>query len=331
LLGANYCLSGTVEIFGPNLTISVELSDSRTQQVVWAERIPSSIDNIHDVRAQIVNSTTAAMEIHIPLHEAGNARVLAPENLDAWNLYHLGLQHMYRFSRSDTEIAANYFERATELDPNFARAHAGRSFTSFQKAFRRNSDDIPRDKLNARKFAEKSLELDPLDPFGNFTFGRSFWLQDDADSALEWLERSVSLSPSFAKGYYAHAWTDVMAGRGAQALAHLEKSTQLSPLDPFSYAMQSSRGMAYAQKGDFENAAIWADKGARSPGSHYLIGAIAAAVHQLNNDPEKARYWVENVRSRRSDVSKVHFFQAFPFKPAADRKMWSDALTKCGI
>ena len=122
-----------------------------------------------------------------------------------------------------------------------------------------------------------------------------------------------------------------MAGRGREALSQLNKAIGLSPLDPFLYAMQSASGMACAQEGDYQNGAIWADKGARAPGAHYLIAAIAAAVHQMNDDQEKAKYWADNVRTRRKDASLEHFFTAFPFKHNKKRKLWSDALVKCGF
>ncbi|MGR3290931.1 MAG: tetratricopeptide repeat protein [Paracoccaceae bacterium] len=331
LLGANYCLSGIVEIFGKSLTIAVELADTRTQAVVWSERFPGKIDDIHDVRAQIVGATITALELRIPQHEANKARLLDPASLDAWSIYHIGLQHMYRFNRTDNDIAAGHFQRATELDPFFSRAFAARSFTSFQKAFLQNSDDVDRDKDNARRFAEKSLELDPIEPFGSFTLGRSYWLEGDLDGAIEWLQRAISLSPNFAQGHYAHAWTDIMAGRGGEALRRVDRSIKLSPLDPFLYAMQSSRGMAYVLEGDFEKGALWTDKGARSPGAHFLIAAIAAAVHQMNGDSEKAAFWVDNVHSRRKEAIIEHFFTAFPFQGQKIRDMWKNALEQAGI
>jgi TolB-like protein len=142
LLGANYCLSGIVEIFAANLTVTVELADTKSQSVVWSDRFPATIDDIHEIRSQIVGSTISAMELHIPLNEANKARVKAPESLDAWGIYHLGLQHMYRFNRADNDVAAEHFQRATELDPYFARAYAARSFTSLQKAFLKNSSYV---------------------------------------------------------------------------------------------------------------------------------------------------------------------------------------------
>jgi TolB-like protein len=74
-LGANYCLSGVVEIFGDKLTILVDLADTRTKSVIWSERFSSKIDDIHAIRAEIVACTISELELHIPLNEALRARV----------------------------------------------------------------------------------------------------------------------------------------------------------------------------------------------------------------------------------------------------------------
>src|SRR4029077_8729266 len=136
-----------------------------------------------------------ALEIQIPIHEANLARIGAPENLDAWSNYHLGVQHMYRFNRVDNAAATARFHKAIALDPYFARAHAGLSFIHFQTAFMGYTDDIAGENGRARRSAERAVELDPVDPFVNFTMGRTYWLEGDLESSLGWLERSTTISP----------------------------------------------------------------------------------------------------------------------------------------
>lgn len=330
-LGTNYLLSGIVEIFGKNVAVAVELVDTRTAAVIWADRFPSKIDDIHETRSQIADQVIAALEIRIPLHEAEKARLRSPEDLDAWSAYHVGLQHMYRFNQKDNEVAAHFLETATNRDPRFARAFAARSFASFQSAFLRYSGDTETDKALALRFAEKSVELDPLDPFCNFNLARTHWLNGNPDGGLELLNRSVQLSPNFAQGLYARAWTDVMAGRGTAARTTATTAIALSPLDPLLYAMQATLGLSYLLEGNYKHAADWAEKGARAPGAHFLIGAIAVAAHQLNGNESMANYWAENIRSRRSDVSAEHFFNAFPFSDMPARKKIGAALAKSGL
>jgi tetratricopeptide (TPR) repeat protein len=184
---------------------------------------------------------------------------------------------------------------------------------------------------NARRFAEKCIELDPVDPFGNFTLGRAHWLRGDPEAGMPWIDRSVELSPNFAQGFYAHGWADAMAGRGTIALCQLERAISLSPLDPFLYAMQAACGLAYLQLQEFEKAAYWAEKGARAPGAHFLIGAIAAMALKIKGDDEKAAYWARTVTQRRPDASISMFFDAFPFEDAKMRQSIHDALTSVGL
>ena len=93
LLGVRYLLSGTLEIAGAGLVVTVELADTRDAGIVWADRQAASIDDVHAVRAGICTRVLAALEIQIPLHEAARARLAVSEDLDAWSAYHLGLQH----------------------------------------------------------------------------------------------------------------------------------------------------------------------------------------------------------------------------------------------
>ena len=160
---------------------------------------------------------------------------------------------------------------------------------------------------------------------------RTHWLAGDPDGGLELLSRAVEINPNFAQGYYAQAWTDVMAGRGESGLRSVDIALDLSPLDPLGYAMRAARGFAHLIQGDYANAAAWAERGARSPGSHFLIGAIAVAAHHLNGDQKHARYWAGNVRRRREDASIEHFFTAFPFTDARVRQEITDALIAQGF
>lgn len=331
LLGVRYCLSGTVEVAGRSLTVTAELAETLTGAVIWAERYTGSIDDVHAVRAEIRSKILTALEIQIPLHEAARARLVGTENLDAWSAYHLGLQHMYRFNRGDNAIAAGLFERAVKQDPNFARAHAGLSFVHFQTAFMGHADDLARERALSRSYAQRGLDLDPLDPFVNFTMGRTFWLEGDLESGLAWLERSTSLSPNYAQGIYARAWTETLSGRELEGREHVDLAIRLSPLDPLFYGMLGTRAFTHIAQGEDLEAASWAERAARSPGAHVLIAMIAAVAHSLAGHENRASTWAENVRERSPRLTREDFFRAFPFKPEATYSRLSAALQSLGF
>ena len=331
LLGVRYCLSGTVEIAGASLVVTVELSDTRDCGVVWAQRFAGAVDDVHRIREDIRSQILAALEIQIPLHEATLARLTVTENLDAWSAYHLGLQHMYRFNRTDNAAATALFRQAATQDPGFARAHAGLSFVHFQMAFMHYADDLAGEIALARRFALRGLELDPMDPFVNFTMGRTFWLEGDLEGSLAWLERATSISPSYAQGIYARAWTESLAGRGVEGRRHVDFAMRLSPIDPLYYAMLATRAFAHMVMGEYAEAAEWAERAARSPGAHVLIAMIAVSVHALAGDEIRAASWAANVRSRSPALTRSDFFRAFPMKSEAARNGMSKALERFGF
>lgn len=331
MLGVHYCLSGTVDVAGQTLAVSVELVDTRDAGVVWAERFAGSIDDVHAIREEIRSRILTALEIRIPLHEASLARLTVSENLDAWSAYHLGLQHMYRFNRTDNAAATALFQQAVARDPGFARAHAGLSFVHFQTAFLRHTEDLAGEADLARRCAQRGLELDPLDPFVNFTMGRTFWLTGDLEGSLAWLERATAISPNYAQGIYARAWTETLAGRGLQGREFVDLAMRLSPLDPLYYAMLGTRAFTHMVIGEDLAAAQWAERAARAPGAHVLIAMIACAAHAITGDDRRAAQWAANVRSRNPVLTRADFFRSFPMKSEVTRARLAGALERCGF
>nr|HNP37835.1 hypothetical protein [Woeseiaceae bacterium] len=331
LLGVRYCLSGTVEIRGLALVVTTELADTRGGDIVWSERYNGSVDDLHTVRAEIRSKILSSLEIQIPLHEARDARLRNTDDLDAWSAYHLGLQHIYRFNQTDNKAAAKLFAQAIRKDPGFARAHAGLSFVHFQTAFLRQTDDIAGEILLARGCAQRGLDFDPLDPFVNFTMGRSFWLDGELDHALTWLERATSLSPNYAQGIYARAWTETIAGNSSSGRQHVDLAMRLSPLDPLYYAMLGTRGFTHMLKGEYNEAVAWTDRAAQSPGAHVLIAMIAAVAQLLAGDEVRAKGWAHRVRERNPRLKAEDFFQAFPVRSEVMQREIAGALTALGF
>ncbi len=330
-LGARYVLTGIIEARNRSLAVTLELSDSSKNEVIWGDRLVAQIDNIDDLRFQIVTHLVTALEVYIPLNEARVAQMAGIETLDAWANYHLGLQHLYRFTGDDNLRAKGCFERAVTLDPQFARAHAGLSFTSFLEAFLHLGPDVPAATLAARRHAERGLELDPLDPFTNFTMGRSFWLTHELGSAAGWLDRATTLNPNYAQGFYSSALTSMLAGDAAATEAGLDIALQLSPLDPLLYGFHGVRAQMLMQTGNYPSAARWGDKAASTPGAHYLIAMIAVAANGLAGRRDQAARWRQEVRRRKADATTAHYLAAFPTQDTASRSLIVAELRRHGF
>lgn len=196
----------------------------------------------------------------------------------------------------------------------------------FDNAFLRYTPDQSAEVRSARRAAERSVALDPLDPFVNLTMGRSLWLEGDLEGSRGWLERATAISPSYAQGIYARAWTHALSGRGADGKADADTAMALSPLDPLHYAMMATRALGHIVCGETDEAADWAERAARAPGAHVLIAMVAVAAHVLNGDRARATTWAANVRERNRALTRTDFFRSFPFAHDEDRARLAAAL-----
>jgi len=330
-LGARYVLSGIIEANVSRLAVTLELSDASTNEVIWGDRIDAPLDAIDDLRSRIVAHLVAALDVYIPLNEARSSQMAALETLDAWAIYHLGLQHLYRFTTTGNQRAKGLFERAVVLDPHFARAHAGLSFTSFLEAFLHIGPHLKEATRAARHHAERGLELDSLDPFANFTMGRSHWLTNDLDAAAEWLARATTLNPNYAQGFYSSAMTSMLTGNLAAIEVELDTAFQLSPLDPLLFGIHGFSSQMYIQSGDYAAAARWGDRAAATPGAHYLIAMIAMVANGLAGRHDTAARWRQTVRQRKPDASAAHYFASFPTRDIVSRSLIADELCRHGF
>ena len=330
-LGVRYVLSGVIEGAGRRLVVTLALTDCENGEVVWADRIGTAPDALDALRHAVIARIVAALELHIPENEARIALLRGSQDFDAWANYHLGLRHLYRFTAADTAIARTHFAKAVALDPAFARAEAGLSFTAFIDAFLSIAPDIPAARRAAWHHAERGLALDPLDPFVNFVMGRAHWLVDDAEGARHWLARATDLNPNYAQGYYASAFTSMLIGDAAACEGEVAAALDLSPVDPLLYGMYGVRSQMLIQQGDYAAAARWAEKAAMTPGAHHLIAMIAATACGLAGAGEQAARWSAAARAKRSDVTVDDYLRAFPIRDAQARQAITATLQRQGF
>jgi TolB-like protein len=331
ILGASYFLAGTIMQEGRGCVIALELCRAPDHSVIWADRFSTPVQDIMHMRSTVAGKIVAALETRIQLSEALQAAKVPTEHLDAWAAYHRGLWHMYRFNKRDNELAAHLFAHSLKVDPGFARAHAGLSFTHFQSAFLGFSGDYGGETRKMRLHAMAGLELDPLDPFVNLTMGRTEWLTGDLEAALPWMERSISLSPNYAFAIYNSALVGALLGDGENSETKVTRAISLSPIDPLNYAMLATRALSNSVRGNYSAAAEWAERAVRSPNAHIQIFAIAAFTHELTGNRLKAQHYVDHIRRARPDYSKSDFLKSFPFRDAQAHEQVEQSLLRLGF
>jgi DNA-binding SARP family transcriptional activator len=313
-LAVDYVANGWFRRQGTRITVSVELSETRTARIVWAEVFDRTLDDALLVLEELGNRIVASLAHEIETAERNRAILKPPSSLDAWEAHHRGLWHMYRFDRAENERAQHFFKMAVELDPTFAQAFGGLSFTHFQNAFQgwANRD---REIGHAFETAGQGLMVDDRDPAAHWAMGRALWLRGQQDHSVAELETAVDLSPNFALGHYALAFVHSQAGDPEAAVRAADLSRELSPLDPMLFGMLGSRAMALIRLGRMEEAAEWALRAAARPNAHAHILAIAAHCLALAGRPREAEGMVAAIRTTRPHYGIEDFLAAFRFTP----------------
>jgi tetratricopeptide (TPR) repeat protein len=232
---------------------------------------------------------------------------------------------MYRFNQKDNRDAELLFQNAIRLDPTFARAYAGLSFTHFQNAFLDLTPDRARQIELAFEAAGRSVGADDRDPAGHWAMGRALWLRGVESESFAELRRSIELSPNLALGHYTLGFFHSQTGDPRTAIEATNHSRELSPFDPLQFAMLASRALAHVRLGEREEAAHWAVKATGRPNAHAHILAIAAQCMALVNRRDEGRKFVARIRERLPSYDVEHFLRAFRFDADTERLFRSSA------
>ena len=289
LVNAQYAASGHLRRDGKKYLVAVELIDPRSDRILWVDEFScDAVDSFFApqlLAARIVSGLDA--EIHVI--ERNRALLTPPASLDAWQAYHLGLTHMYRFTSDSNRKAQQFFTRAIALDPTFSRSYAGLSFTHFQNAFHLHVRETAREIASATETAGKALQADPNDPAAHCASGRALWLQHAHDDAVGELNRSIRLSPNYAFAHYSLAFVQCQTGDPGGAIDAADIAAQLSPLDPMMFGTYRVRTFALLRLGKIEEAADCASLVGRHAGDHVHAHAVAALTLAAAGRIEEAR------------------------------------------
>ncbi|MFC4350102.1 hypothetical protein ACFOW6_00960 [Fodinicurvata halophila] len=317
ILGADYVASGRVDCRGQQLKVSVEVAESGTGQVIWAETYHRTLDDTFLVLELIGNDIVASIESEVENTETARAFLKPADSLDAWEAYHRGLWHMYQFNASGNEQAQHFFGRALVLDPTFSRAHAGMSFTHFQNAFLLRTSEREREIALAYDSAGASLAADDRSPAAHWAMGRALWLRRDIEGSLSELETAVGLSPNFSLGHYTLGFVRCQAGEPQLAIAATDLSRSLSPFDPLLFGMLAVRALAHLHLGQFDAAAEWAVKAAARPNAHAHIKAIAGYCLSAAGRSQEAQSYFIRLQASNPGYGLEDFLGAFRFSEDA--------------
>ena len=247
-LAVDYLLESTIQSEGANLRVTAKLIRVRDQEYVWTHSYDQAPTNLLGLQRQM--SAAIAEQIRLRLSSAQLDAVTRrePQSADAYDLYLRGRNFTNQRTPATSRRAIEYYERATDIDPNYALAWA---FNSQTLASSPINGDAPPPAVTerARETALRAVRADPESAEAQFALAYVQWLLEwDWPAAERGLRTAIALDPAFAQAHLVLGHVLSQGGDHAEARAMTARARALDPFDPLMPALSSQ--VAY-QAGDY--------------------------------------------------------------------------------
>jgi TolB-like protein/Tfp pilus assembly protein PilF len=230
-LNVTFALEGSVRKFGNRLRIAVQFVHASNGIQIWSQRFDREGADIFAIQEEIASAivTMAAPELL-------KTRPLIRRHTENPEAYQLYLRGRYFWNRRPGEVvqkALQCFQRALELDPNFAAAHAGiadayATLGSWEAGVLPPTEAL----VAARNAARKALAIDPslAEAHTSLAYAAQHfeWNVTEAEALFR---KAIDLNPSYTGARHWHSHCLMAACRTEESLAESRKALELYPLD----------------------------------------------------------------------------------------------------
>ena len=330
-LGVRYIVEGSVRRAGGRVRITAQLIDAVEDNHIWAERYDRNLEDIFAVQDEVTRAIVSAIEPQLASSERQRARRKPTENLGAWECYQRGLWHLHQYRAEDNPEALSFLERAIDLDPTFASAHAGLAFALYYHVILGFSEDRPGDLARAFAAGTTAVRLDENDPFAYVALGRVHTARGEHTEAIESCDRAIALNPSYASAHFGRAHSLWMSGRPGEAVLSHDEAMRLSPRDSLLWGFRASKAIALILLERYEEALDFARQAQRQPNAAIWAFMPEVSVLGLMGRIDEARAALERVRRLKPDVTCSFATQVLPFSRTADREHFVRGLLAAGV
>jgi TolB-like protein/DNA-binding winged helix-turn-helix (wHTH) protein/Flp pilus assembly protein TadD len=326
-LKVKYIAEGSIRRSPERVRIAIGLTDAAKGTLLWSDQYDAAPADIFAIQDKITRQITGALAVQLTSVEQARIAAKPPSSLEAYDLVLRGRDSLSRLTRAGTSNARNMFERAAELDPNYAPAHIGLGRADLTAVALGWTPDPAGALHRAETLARKAISIDEFNPAAHVLLGRTYARLGEYERAEDALKRAVALNPSDPDSYAglgdALLWTGDLDG----AIKALETAVQLDPR--LSTSDLFNLGTAYFLAGQSPQAVRTFDRTIARDDSTVFIHAMLAAVHAEAGRKDAADRAAAEVRRRNPFFDIANFGSLFR-NPEHRTKIVS-ALQKAGF
>lgn len=238
-LGVRLVLEGSVLRAGNAVRITAQLIDAARERPLWAERFEGDARDVIRLQSEVAQAIVQQVRVKLTSEESKRVAAARAVNPEAHETYLRARHSLNQFTVEEQRRAVELFQRAIDLDPGYAPAHAGlaETYYSLSSIHLPASEAMPR----ARAAALAALNVDPGLASAHAVLGcvQAFydWKWKEAEQTFR---RAIELGPGEANShlYYAQMLVIVM-GRHEEGASEIEKARTIDPLSPWITAMRT--------------------------------------------------------------------------------------------
>jgi eukaryotic-like serine/threonine-protein kinase len=242
-LNVRAVLTGRVLQLGDSLIIKTELIDVAKQSQLWGEQYRRKITDIFELQEEISREISSKLRLKLSGEEKKKLIKRYTDDTEAYHLYLKGRYYNNKRTPEWIRKGIEHFQKAIDLDPNYAVAYAGLA-DSYAFLASSTGGQPPRETYPIAKAAAlKALELDDTLGEAHCSLGFFHLLYDwDYAAAEREYLRAIELSPNYANAYDGYGFYLKASGRHEDSIRSCQRALELDPLSLF---VQLSLGWAY--------------------------------------------------------------------------------------
>ncbi len=284
-LGARYLLEGRIRHLRSALHLSASLCDCETGQTLWTQKSSLEAINQADSFDDLVAGLTNVLGAKIDQEEQVRALRKPQSDLNVRDLIWRGRWHLNRFTKHDSDLAAECFAKALDIEPNSPEALIQYTWSKLLDMWTQRATED--EKMSLRQMAQKAIIADYDDARGHMLAGiAEIWLMQPL-RAEALLRRATELNPSLVMAHAQLGTALNLRGEHDDAMKALQYAIRLSPNDHDLFYTSGELASAHFMTGDFEAAVKHADLSISRRSAYWLahvvkIGGLVKLGQQKN-------------------------------------------------
>jgi TolB-like protein len=331
-LGVRYVLEGSVRKAGTRVRIAGQLVDATTGAHLWAERFEGALEYIFDLQDQVTVSVVGAIAPKLEQAEIERSKRKPTDSLDAYDYYLRGIACVHRWSREGSTEALRLFNKAIELDSDFAAAYGMAARCYSQRKVSGWMTDRQKEAAEAERLARQAAELGRDDPIALYAAGMALaYVVGDLDEGAALIDRALSLNPNLAWAWLFSGWVRVWLGQPEVAIEHETKAMRLSPHDSAFFNMQAATALAHFFAGRYVEALSWVERAIRAQPNHIIALCTAAATSALLGRDGEAKTALARLRQLDPALRISNLKEVIPIRQPEHFAIWAEGLRKAGL